>query len=133
MGKGRIRIAFMTDASDSQLRYVGQMGASDVVTALPAGQSGAVWAFEDILRLKKKVEDAGLSLSIFEAIPVPDRVKLGRPGRDEDIDNYCESIRNMGRAGVPILCYNWMTAFNWLRTSVTTAVRGGALATSYNH
>lgn len=123
----------MTDASDSQLRYVGQMGASDVVTALPAGQSGAVWAFEDILRLKKKVEDAGLSLWVFEAIPVPDRVKLGRPGRDEDIDNYCESIRNMGRAGVPILCYNWMSAFNWLRTSVTTAVRGGALATSYNH
>jgi len=35
--------------------------------------------------------------------------------------------------GIPIICYNWMAAFGWLRTSFTTRVRGDALATSYNH
>jgi mannonate dehydratase len=86
-----------------------------------------------MLRLRKKVEDAGLTLSVFEGIPVPDRAKLGLPGRDEDIDNYCESLRNMGRAGIPVVCYNWMVAFGWLRTSTTTPVRGGAVATTYDH
>ena len=39
----------------------------------------------------------------------------------------------MGRAGIPVVCYNWMVAFGWLRTSTTTPVRGGAVATTYDH
>jgi mannonate dehydratase len=39
----------------------------------------------------------------------------------------------MGRAGIPTLCYNWMAVFNWQRTSLSTRVRGGALASSYVH
>ncbi|NLG51356.1 MAG: mannonate dehydratase, partial [Chloroflexi bacterium] len=77
--------------------------------------------------------DAGLTLSVLERIHIPDRVKLGLPGRDEDIDNFCQSLRNMGAAGIPILCYNWMAVLGWLRTSVSTRVRGDALATSYDH
>ena len=128
-----IRIGFMSNTSDSQLRFIQQMGVTDVVTSLRAEDRGDVWGFEPMLRLRKRVEDAGLTLSVFEGIPVPDRAKLGLPGRDEDIDNYCESLRNMGRAGIPILCYNWMVAFGWLRTSTTTPVRGGAVATTYDH
>ncbi len=128
-----IRIGFMSNTSDSQLRFIQQMGVTDVVTSLRAEERGDVWGFEPMLRLRKKVEDAGLTLSVFEGIPVPDRAKLGLPGRDEDIDNYCESLRNMGRAGIPVVCYNWMVAFGWLRTSTTTPVRGGAVATTYDH
>ncbi len=128
-----IRIGFMSNTSDSQLRFIQQMGVTDVVTSLRAEDRGDVWGFEPMLRLRKKVEDAGLTLSVFEGIPVPDRAKLGLPGRDEDIDNYCESLRNMGRAGIPVVCYNWMVAFGWLRTSTTTPVRGGAVATTYDH
>ena len=123
----------MSNTSDSQLRFIQQMGVTDVVTSLRAEERGDVWGFEPMLRLRKKVEDAGLTLSVFEGIPVPDRAKLGLPGRDEDIDNYCESLRNMGRAGIPVVCYNWMVAFGWLRTSTTTPVRGGAVATTYDH
>ena len=128
-----IRIGFMSNTSDSQLRFIQQMGVTDVVTSLRAEDRGDVWGFEPMLRLRKKVEDAGLTLSVFEGIPVPDRAKLGLPGRDEDIDNYCESLRNMGRAGIPVVCYNWMVAFGWLRTSTTTPGRGGAVATTYDH
>ena len=128
-----IRIGFMSNTSDSQLRFIQQMGVTDVVTSLRAEDRGDVWGFEPMLRLRKKVEDAGLTLSVFEGIPVPDRAKLGLPGRDEDIDNYCESLRNMGRVGIPVVCYNWMVAFGWLRTSTTTPVRGGAVATTYDH
>ncbi len=129
----RIKVGFNSDASDSQLRFIKQMGATDVVTALRGEDRADVWSFDAMLRLKNKVEDHGLTLSVFEGITAPDRVKLGQPGRDQDIENYCESIRNMGRAGIPVVCYNWMVHFNWLRTSTTTPVRGGAMATTYNH
>ena len=134
MKESPIRIGLAISPTDSNMRYVRQMGATDIITSLPGDQRrGPVWEFEPMLALRKRVEDAGLTLSVFEGIPVPDRVKLGLPGRDEDIENYGKSVSNMGAAGIPILCYNWMIAFNWLRTSFTTPVRGGALATSYNH
>jgi mannonate dehydratase len=85
------------------------------------------------MHLRKRVEDAGLTLSVIESIPISDRIKLGLPGRDEDLDKFCQSIRNMGAAGIPILCYNFMAVFNWLRTSTTTRSRGGARVTSYDH
>jgi len=129
----KIRIAFRTDASEEQLRLIRQMGATDVVTGRPPGEAGPVWSLESILALKHKVESFGLTLSVIELIPIPDRVKLGLPGRDEDIDHYCQTIRNLGAAGVAALAYNWMAGLSWFRTSVSEPVRGGALSTSYNH
>ena len=130
---GKVRVGFHSDSSDSQLRFIKQMGATDIVATLAGTAVGDVWPLEAMLQLRKRVEDHGLALSVFETIVVPDRVKLGRPGRDEDIDKFCQSLRNMGRAGIPILCYNWMVHFNWLRTSMSSPVRGGAVATGYNH
>ena len=66
-------------------------------------------------------------------MPISDRVKLGLDGRDEDIEHYCQTVRNLGAAGIPVMCYNWMAVFNWMRTSVSTRSRGGALATSYDN
>jgi len=109
------------------------MGATDAVTGRPAGDEGPVWSLESILRVRERIESFGLTLSVIELIPIPDRVKLGLPGRDEDIDHFCQSIHNLGRAGVPILAYNWMAGLTWFRTSVATPVRGGALSTAYDH
>ena len=104
MDESPIAIGFVTGASDSDLRYLRQMGVTDVVSSLRGVEPGAVWEFEPMLALKNKVENAGLRLSVFEGIPVTDRVKLGQQGRDQDIENYCESLRNMGRVGIPVLC-----------------------------
>ncbi|MGY8825553.1 MAG: mannonate dehydratase [Candidatus Latescibacterota bacterium] len=131
-----IGIGFLTQVSPERMRYMSQMGATHVVTSLPGGRrnrNGDVWTFEGMLAQRKEVESYGLKLSVYEGIPVPQRVKLGEEGRDEDIENYCESIRNMGKAGVPILCYNWMVGFGWLRTDFTTPARGGAVVTTYRH
>ena len=131
-----IGIGFLTQVSPDRMRYMAQMGATHVVTSLPGGgrnRNGDVWTFERTLAQRKEVESYGLKLSVYEGIPVPQRVKLGEEGRDEDIENYCESIRNMGKAGIPILCYNWMVGFGWLRTDFTTPARGGAVVTTYRH
>lgn len=119
--------------TENNLRLATQMGVSDIVTGLPARAEDPVWGFRELLALRKRVEDAGLTLSVIESMHIPDRVKLGLPGRDEDIDNWRKSLRNLGAAGIPIVCYNWMAVLGWLRTSMTERARGGALGTSYEH
>lgn len=135
-----MRIALVSRPIDeSEMRLAKQMGVTDIVSVLPgqsplpAREQGPVWEYLPLLRLRKQVEDAGLSLSVIESIPISDRITLGLPGRDEDLNKFCESLANMGRAGIPILCYNFMAVFNWLRTSMTTRTRGQALVTSYDH
>lgn len=124
---------FLTSQTESFLRLATQLGVTDIVAGRPEGDNGEVWDLMALLRLRKRVEDAGLRLSVSEGIHISDRIKLGLPGRDEDLDNFCQSLRNLGAAGVPILCYNWMAVDNWMRTSATTRTRGGALVTSYDH
>jgi mannonate dehydratase len=60
-----------------------------------------------------------------------DRARLGLTGRDEEIGHFCTLIRNMGRLGIPMLCYNWMPGANWVRTSTIARGRGGALVTAF--
>lgn len=133
MPRGKIGIGFMWNGSDEQLRWLAQAGVSDVVGHVVPKDRGPIWTYEAMLKQKNRLKSFGLNLSVFEGIPVSDRIKLGIEGRDEDLDNLPESFRNMGRAEIPVQCYNWMVHFNWLRTSVSTPVRGGAVATTYNH
>ncbi len=135
-----MRLALVSRPPDeSFMRLARQIGVSDIVgilpghTMFPERVQGPVWDYLALLRLRQQVEDAGLTLSVIETIPVSDRITLGLPGRDEDLGRFCESVANMGRAGIPILCYNFMAVFNWLRTSTTTRTRGGALTSRYDH
>lgn len=128
-----MQIGFATSVTDFHLRYLAQMGATAVVTSLPGHKAGEVWPFEEMLAQRQRVENYGLQLMVYEGIPVTDRIKLGQEGREQDLDNFCQSLANMGRAGIPILCYNWMVHYNWIRTSFHTPARGGAVVTSYRH
>jgi mannonate dehydratase len=92
-----------------------------------------VWDFSSFLLLKQCFADAGLTLSVIESAPPMDRIRLGLPGRDEEIEHICEMLTNMGAVGIGIWCYNFMAVFGWLRTSTTTPARGGAVVTSYDH
>jgi len=118
---------------EAKLRLAKQVGVDGIVAGVPGQPTDGVWEYLPWVALRKRIEDAGLKWLVSEGIPIPPRVKLGQPGRDEDIEKFIKSLRNMGRAGVPILCYNWMVGIGWARTSFTTRERGGALATSYNH
>jgi mannonate dehydratase len=124
---------FPVPLTDSAMRLAAQIGVTQIVAGRPEGDSGPVWDFMALLRMRQRVEAAGLRLTVIESIPISDRIKLGLDGRDEDLDDFCTSLRNMGAAGIPILCYNWMAGFGWLRTSLADRGRGGALVTSYKH
>ena len=92
---------------------------------------GEPWPLDRITALRADVERHGMSLSVIESIPVHEDIKLGRPTRDRFIDNYCESVREMGRAGVPVLCYNFMPVFDWMRTDLARQLDDGSTALAY--
>lgn len=83
-------------------------------------------------RMKQRYEDNGFTLKVIEARPPLNKAKRGLEGRDAEIDTVCTLIENMGRLGIPVWCYEWMTDFNWLRTNMATPSRGGSVVTSFN-
>ncbi len=93
---------------------------------------GDAWPLDRLLALRDDVERAGLALTVIESIPVHEDIKLGRPTRDRLIDDYCESVRNTGRAGVPVVCYNFMPVFDWMRTDLALPLDDGSTALSFD-
>jgi mannonate dehydratase len=73
-----------------------------------------------------------MSLEVIESIPVHEDIKLGRPTRDRLIDKYAESVRNLGRTGVPVLCYNFMPVFDWMRTDLARRLDDGSTALAFD-
>lgn len=130
---------FLPPQPSSLWRMVKQCGVEHVVGAMDFSRGLNVdreelpWSYVSLVRVKTAYEDAGFKLAVLESRPPLTRAKLGLPGRDEEIESVCELIRNMGALGIPVWCYEWMPVFNWLRTSTTIPIRGGALATGYDH
>ena len=131
---------FLPPRPSSLWRLVKQCGIEHAVGGLdtrPATGSSdpdyAPWGFMSLLRAKSTYEDFGFSLDVIESRPPLDRAKLGLPGGDEETEHACELIRNMGRLGIPVWCYEWMPVLGVLRTSTTIPARGGALASGYDH
>jgi mannonate dehydratase len=88
--------------------------------------------FAPLQRMKQRYEDNGFTLKVIEARPPLNKAKRGLEGRDEEIDATCTLIENMGKLGIPVWCYEWMTDFNWVRTNLATPSRGGSVVTSFN-
>ena len=129
-----MKLALVLRPIDEQhLLLARQISVTDIVTVPPDTVPGTAWDYDAILRHKTRIENAGLIWSVVESVPITDRIKLDLPGRDEDIEAYCQTISNLGAAGIPIMCYNWMAVFGWMRTSLTTRTRGDALASTYDH
>ena len=85
-----------------------------------------------LTRMKARYEEGGFKLEVIEARPPLNRAKRGLAGRDEEIAAVCTLLENMGRLGIPVWCYEWMTDFNWLRTNMSTPSRGGSVVTSFD-
>lgn len=102
-----------------------------IVTAVYDVPVGEVWSNESIMRLKSLTEDSGLAFEVIESIPVHEDIKLGKPTRDKYIENYCENIMRVSRAGVKCVCYNFMPVFDWTRTQLDHTLEDGSTTLVY--
>ena len=111
-----------------QIPYV-----TGIVSAIYDVKAGEVWSLEKILELKKEIEDANLKLSVIESVPVHEDIKMGCGDRDRYIENYCTTLRNLAKAGIDCVCYNFMPVFDWTRSDLSYPLPDGSNALIYDN
>ncbi len=107
-------------------------GVSGVITTLYGKLPGEVWTRDEIKALKDEVESAGLKLEGIESVNIHDSIKIGTPDRDKYIDNYIETLKNLGEEDIHLVCYNFMPVFDWTRSELARLRSDGSTVLAYN-
>ncbi|MBF6978536.1 mannonate dehydratase [Aerococcaceae bacterium zg-BR22] len=111
------------------LDYIKQIpGMKEIVWALHKKNPGEVWTEDEISREIKILQDKGFRGSVVESVNIHDDIKLGLPTRDEYIDNYKETLINLAKHGVKVVCYNFMPIFDWTRSDLFHPLEDGSTA-----
>ena len=114
------------------LEDVKQAGATGVVTALHNLPIGQVWTSDEILKRKRQIEKAGLKWSVCESIPTGDAIKRGGAAARKHINVWKDTLANLGRSGVPVVCYNFMPVVDWTRTDLMHLLPSGGHALRFD-
>ncbi len=112
-----------------KIRQIPKM--SGIVSAIYDVAPGEVWSNESILELKRKANDKGLEFEVVESVPVTEEIKYGGENAPKLIENYCENVRRLGKAGVKCICYNFMPVFDWLRSELNNQNSDGSFSLAY--
>ena len=102
-----------------------------LVWALHKKAAGEVWPLDEIMGVKRYVEGFGLHIDVVESVNIHEDIKIGKPSRDKYIENYITTLKNLGEAGVKVVCYNFMPVFDWLRTDLFAPLSDGSTALFY--
>lgn len=115
------------------LEFIRQIpGSPGIVGALFDIPVGEVWPMEKVIQLKRTVEQSGLMLEVIESVNIHDDIKIGLPSRDRYIENYKQTLRNLGKIGIKVVCYNFMPVFDWTRTELAKLLADGSTTMAYN-
>jgi mannonate dehydratase len=139
----RIGAGAFSQPTENRLRFFRQLGIRDVQpnmyrkpykgrSEIPLS-TDAEWSYPELVNFRERINNAGLRLSAIECIPHSfyHKVIFGLEGRDRQIQHIKRTIRNLGKAGIPVLSYHWMPVGVW-RTSPQEK-RGGATVDSFDH
>ena len=113
-----------------------QLGCTDVIGYGPRLPKGSeVWEYGDLAQLKMHVEKHGLRLEVLEDGPPIEKIIYDLPGKEEQLENFCRSLENLGRAGIKVIKPQHMPPVPnmiW-RTEVDKPTRGGATSTAFDY
>lgn len=107
-------------------------GVTGVITTLYDIPAGEVWPMEKIEAIKAEVEAVGLKIEGIESVNIHDSIKIGSPDREKYIDNYITTLENLGKAGINLICYNFMPVFDWTRSDLAKMREDGSTVLSYD-
>jgi mannonate dehydratase len=134
-GRGMQLAELFSPDDTHKLKLATQVGVTHAIVGVSGALSRAPRdRYVEVLgKIKDDLAAAGMKFAGVESHPVPaEKIKLGLPGRDEEIENYMAAIKALARVGVPLVCYNWMAGIGWFRTRVDLPGRGGALLTEFD-
>ena len=120
---------------DLQWQLAAQLGVKYAVTKAAPELSGLgdPSDFDALKAVRDRFAEAGFELYALEGDEFDmSRIKLGLPGRDEDLEKYRKMLRNMGTLGLKLLCYNFMAGVGWFRSRADLPERGGALTSGFD-
>ncbi len=121
-----MKIALHASESEEHMAFVRSLGLTDVVGGMPAAIDGVV-PVEAFEQRRDQFTGGGLDWGVIENLTptLYDEIMFGAPGRDHQLEGVCRTIENMGKAGIPVLQYQWML-LGGLRTEYSPTGRGGA-------
>jgi len=129
----RTAMATFWPPTDDRLRFMKQLGIDDTILWATTFPTADALSFRELMAVRSRCEAHGLRLFAVESVSAHfyDRIILGLDGREQQVEAFKRIIQAMGRAGIPILGYNWMVNGVW-RSSYANRIRGGARATAFD-
>jgi len=116
------------------LKNIKQIPVIDgIVSAVYDVPVGKVWSEESINKLAKEIKDNSLNFEVVESVPVSEDIKINSSKAKSHIEAYKENIRRLAKAGVKVICYNFMPVFDWLRSELAKELPDGSNALYYDN
>jgi len=123
---------FGQDNDHVSLQHIKQIpDVKGVVWSLHHMAAGEKWSLVQIEEVQQQVLPHGLHIEVVESINIHEDIKLGLPTRDQYIENYIDTIKELAKVGVKVICYNFMPVFDWIRTDLRKTLEDGSTALFY--